>query len=85
MRKLPCLQRPGAKAISGVAAFVLLSCLGAMAGKEFVMPSAQAARNYPAHDDHIIGASQDAAFERQILRFAVLKRSARRGCCSTQQ
>jgi len=52
MRKLPCLQRSGAKAISGVAAFVLFSCLGAMAGKEFVMPTAQAARNYPAHDDH---------------------------------
>jgi hypothetical protein len=52
MRKLPCLQRPGAKAVSGVAAFVLLSCLGAMAGKEFVMPTAQAARSYPAHDEH---------------------------------
>jgi hypothetical protein len=46
------MQRPGAKAVSGVAAFVLLSCLGAMAGKEFVMPTAQAARSYPAHDEH---------------------------------
>src|SRR3981189_1408917 len=52
MRKLPCLRRPGAKAVSGVAAFVLFSCLGAMAGKEFVMPTAEAPRNFPAHDDH---------------------------------
>lgn len=35
-----------------VGAFVLLSCLGALAGKDFVMPSAQAARSYPAHDEH---------------------------------
>jgi len=43
---------PGSKAIPEVLAFVLLSCLTAMAGKDFVMPTAQAARNYPAHDDH---------------------------------
>ena len=35
-----------------VCAFVLLSCLCAIAAKEFVMPAAQPARNYPAHDDH---------------------------------
>lgn len=40
------------KTIPGVVAFIVLSCLTAMAGKEFVMPSAQAARTYPAHDDH---------------------------------
>jgi hypothetical protein len=33
-------------------AFVLLSCLGAVAAKEFAMPTAQPARTYPAHDDH---------------------------------
>jgi hypothetical protein len=32
--------------------FVLLCCLGAMAAREFVMPTAQPARTYPAHDDH---------------------------------
>jgi hypothetical protein len=38
--------------LSVVAMVVLLSCLNATAGKEFVMPAAHAARNYPAHDDH---------------------------------
>jgi hypothetical protein len=52
MRRLLCGQFLGAKAILGIVAFVLLSCLWAMAGKDFVMPSAQAARSYPAHDDH---------------------------------
>jgi hypothetical protein len=37
---------------AAVCAFVLLCCLGAMAAKEFVMPAAQSARAYPAHDDH---------------------------------
>ena len=31
---------------------MLLSCLGALAAKEFAMPAAQPARTYPAHDDH---------------------------------
>ena len=35
-----------------VGAFLLLGCLGALASKEFVMPAAQPARAYPAHDDH---------------------------------
>jgi hypothetical protein len=35
-----------------VCAFVLLCCLGAIAGKEFSMPAAQPARTYPAHDEH---------------------------------
>jgi len=38
--------------VSATVMFVLLSCLSASAGKEFVMPTAQAARAYPAHDDH---------------------------------
>ena len=50
MRRSPWIPR--VQSSSGVAAFVLLSCLWAMAGKDFVMPAAQAARNYPAHDDH---------------------------------
>ena len=37
---------------AAVCAFVLLCCLGAIAAKEFVMPAAQPARTYPAHDDH---------------------------------
>jgi hypothetical protein len=52
MHRSPCVQFRGAKAIPGVVAFILLSSLGAMAGKDFVMPTAQAARNYPAHDEH---------------------------------
>jgi len=31
---------------------VLLGSLGAIAAKDFVMPEAQPARSYPAHDDH---------------------------------
>jgi hypothetical protein len=40
------------KFLPALAAFVLLCCLSAMAGKEFVMPGAKAARSYPAHDEH---------------------------------
>ncbi|MBI3644778.1 MAG: hypothetical protein HY233_02260 [Acidobacteriales bacterium] len=42
----------GTKNVAGVIASVLSACLLATAGKDFVMPSAQAARNYPAHDEH---------------------------------
>jgi len=35
-----------------VCALVALGVLGALASKEFVMPTAQPARAYPAHDDH---------------------------------
>ena len=52
MQKLPGLQVRRARTVSAVAGVVLLSCLAALAGKEFVMPTAQAARNYPAHDEH---------------------------------
>lgn len=31
---------------------VFLSCLVALAGKHFVMPTANAAKTYPAHDEH---------------------------------
>ncbi|MGA7573894.1 MAG: hypothetical protein WBV31_13510 [Terriglobales bacterium] len=43
---------PRGSRAAGVCGFVLLCCLGAGAAKEFVMPSAQPARTYPAHDDH---------------------------------
>ena len=46
------LSIPGHKMVPGVVAFVMLSCLWAMAGKNFVMPAAQAASSYPAHDEH---------------------------------
>jgi hypothetical protein len=39
-------------AIALVAALVVLSSISALAAKEFVMPEAQPARTYPAHDDH---------------------------------
>jgi hypothetical protein len=43
---------PRAVRLTLAATFVLLSCLGAVAAKEFAMPAAQPARTYPAHDDH---------------------------------
>jgi hypothetical protein len=43
---------PRAARLTLAAIFVLLSCLGAVAAKEFAMPTAQPARTYPAHDDH---------------------------------
>jgi len=45
-RKLP------ARRFLMVVVFVLLGCVGAFAAKEFVMPTAQPAGTYPAHDDH---------------------------------
>ena len=41
-----------ARRLAAVCAFVLLGCLGAIAAKEFAMPTAQPARTYPAHDEH---------------------------------
>ena len=35
-----------------VVACLLISCLTASGGKEFVMPDAHPARTYPAHDEH---------------------------------
>src|SRR5450759_649428 len=43
---------PPAPRFAAVCAFVLLCCLGALAAKEFVMPAAESARPYPAHDEH---------------------------------
>ena len=43
---------PPVPRFAAVCACVLLCCLGAIAAKEFVMPAAQPARTYPAHDDH---------------------------------
>lgn len=37
---------------SSIAFVVLLCCLTTSASKDFVMPKAQAARTYPAHDEH---------------------------------
>jgi hypothetical protein len=52
MQKSSCAGGAGAPFVLSIAAFVLLSCLGAMAGKDFAMPAAQPARTYPAHDEH---------------------------------
>lgn len=38
--------------VLGVSSWVLSPSFVVFAGKEFVMPTAQAARSYPAHDDH---------------------------------
>jgi hypothetical protein len=43
---------PQAPRLAAVCAFVFVCCLCAIAAKEFVMPAAQPARTYPAHDDH---------------------------------
>src|ERR1700675_541270 len=43
---------PRVRGFAVVCAFVLIFCLGAIAAKDFVMPAAQPARTYPAHDDH---------------------------------
>ena len=51
MRKSACISSRAGKLLAAVG-FVALSCLCALAAKEFVMPSAQAARSYPAHDEH---------------------------------
>jgi len=48
----PSALMPRARRAAAACAFVLLCCLGAIAAKEFVMPTAQPARTYPAHDDH---------------------------------
>ena len=41
-----------ARSLAVVCAFLLLGGLCAQAAKDFVMPTAQPARTYPAHDDH---------------------------------
>ena len=43
---------PQAPRLAAICAFVLVCGLCAIAAKEFVMPAAQPARTYPAHDDH---------------------------------
>src|SRR5260370_29690641 len=43
---------PPVQRFAAISAFVLLCCLGTIAAKDFVMPAAQPARTYPAHDDH---------------------------------
>jgi len=52
MHKSPRTLKSRAPRFAAVCAFVLLCCLCAIATKEFVMPAAQPARTYPAHDDH---------------------------------
>ena len=47
--RVPVLRAPR---LAALCAFVLVCCLCAIAAKEFVMPTAQPARTYPAHDDH---------------------------------
>src|SRR6266478_2737399 len=51
LRELPRVPMR-ARRLATLCAFVFLGCLGAVAAKEFAMPTAQPARTYPAHDDH---------------------------------
>lgn len=44
--------RPRILRLAVMGVFALCCCLCALAAKEFVMPVAQAARTYPAHDEH---------------------------------
>jgi hypothetical protein len=46
------LHTPEVRRILSLVTFLFLFCLAAMAGKEFMMPSARPARTYPAHDEH---------------------------------
>ena len=52
IQKSPRALKSRVSSLVSICAFVLLCCLVAIAGKEFVMPTAQPARIYPAHDDH---------------------------------
>jgi hypothetical protein len=52
LQESPRAPMPQASRFAAVCALVLLCCLGALAAKEFVMPTARPARTYPAHDDH---------------------------------
>lgn len=52
MQKRSSRWTPLLRHVLPVATLVLLLCLAAMAAKDFVMPSAQPARTYPAHDEH---------------------------------
>jgi hypothetical protein len=46
------LHTPEVRRLLPVVTFLFVSCLAAMAGKDFVMPSARPATTYPAHDEH---------------------------------
>jgi hypothetical protein len=48
----PGRPQPRGPHLAAVGGFILLCCLCAIAAKEFAMPAVQAARTYPAHDDH---------------------------------
>jgi len=43
---------PLASRLAAICAVLLFCCLDALGAREFVMPAAQPARTYPAHDDH---------------------------------
>jgi len=51
-KKSPRALMPPAPRFAAICGCVVLCCLSAIAAKEFVMPAAQPARTYPAHDDH---------------------------------
>jgi hypothetical protein len=51
MRKLFRFEHPKLS-LAGIVLFVLSACLSAMAGKNFVMPTARSAGSYPARDQH---------------------------------
>jgi len=46
------IRRFGTKGAATASVVVSVLCLSALAEKEFVMPTAQVGRNYPAHDEH---------------------------------
>jgi hypothetical protein len=52
LQESPRTPMPQARRLAALCAFVLVCCICAIAAKEFVMPAAQPARAYPAHDDH---------------------------------
>lgn len=52
MKQKSLVSRTRVRYIVSAAGLLFLSCLSALAEKDFVMPRAQAGRAYPAHDEH---------------------------------
>lgn len=51
MQERHFFRKPAVRPVACISIF-LLFCLAALAAKDFTMPSARAARVYPAHDEH---------------------------------
>jgi hypothetical protein len=52
IRKSSRALTPRVPHLAAIFGFIAVCCLTALAAKDFVMPTAQPARSYPAHDEH---------------------------------